>query len=859
MRAALPSLHRGLAALGLLVLAACGGGGDYAAGPPVAAPPADTAAFTATASSATSVALGWQAVDGASGYRVERKAGAAAYATLAELASTQTAYADSGLAADTEYVFRIRTLAADQVSAGVERSVRTPVRVPAPTTGPPSSALIDQALADGTLDAATALLYKAYAEFKDARLPAAYVGNDADIVESDLFQQIGARWSDLSDSGREALMPYLTPPAYVGSWASPRPGIAVAGEMSVAKGSAAEAALRAQTRPYLRCSQPAIDPNWAAVPASNDGHFKVWYDTRRSTGRDQAVTALTALETKIRPALVEGPRALGFKEPLSDADLPGCNGGDGRLDVYLVDMASSGLDARNLGENYPVAVATQQYPAFLLISNALDDDRLRGTLAHEYMHAVQWAYPLGSNMTRYRWLVEATAQWAIDHVYPTLRPSPATGVGSGDFEQSKAPYYLKVTDTPLDDDTNPDLSRTYGSYLFFQFLARTLSPGTMKSIWVAAKDESDPAKAVDVAIPGGFKEQWPKFAKLLWNQDPVDLSSFKDWDAMPLTPTTQTSDGVNPAAAVTLEGQAGATAKLNGNIRKLSIKYYQFRITDPNVRSVAFTNHVFALTPQAGYDISVQAFYRKQGSIWEYEHWSDEGLGEKPKGFCLDVRAERIEDLVIVVSNDSPTVSLTNMPEALWPRLSASNVGCWRWKGSTSVRTRFTRAADGATVDEQADATVTFERLLAPNVPSGVPIGRQNFIVESGSASGQGTYTLAGCTLTQISGAGLLRPADGVMSVKLGLDLGQGGPIDRSATGSGGSNLPVQSSFVCPDGSVPPSGGSTGQAWFDMPPTVNAVVKPDGTMSGSNSTPYNGPAGNGSIQRTWSLTPQRQP
>ena len=72
------------------------------------APPAAPATLTATAKSASSVALSWAAVTYATAYAVDRSAnGGQTFATVAT-GVTSTAYTDAGLSAATAYAYRVR-------------------------------------------------------------------------------------------------------------------------------------------------------------------------------------------------------------------------------------------------------------------------------------------------------------------------------------------------------------------------------------------------------------------------------------------------------------------------------------------------------------------------------------------------------------------------------------------------------------------------------------------------------------------------------------------------------------------------------------------------------------------------------
>jgi hypothetical protein len=92
-----------------------------------------------------------------------------------------------------------------------------------PLAGPTSDHLIDQALARGEIDSETALTYKVFAAFGDPRLPAAYHGDDSQLVDSHILAEVQARYAGLSATTQATLNPFLIPPAYVGSWDEPLP------------------------------------------------------------------------------------------------------------------------------------------------------------------------------------------------------------------------------------------------------------------------------------------------------------------------------------------------------------------------------------------------------------------------------------------------------------------------------------------------------------------------------------------------------------------------------------------------------------------------------------------------------------
>ncbi|MGH7503669.1 MAG: fibronectin type III domain-containing protein [Longimicrobiales bacterium] len=127
---------------GALILGACD---DDTTGPSLTPP----AAVTVTATSPTTATVTWSAVTNATGYVLQRADGAAgAFATIAS--PTATTYDDTGLAASTQYRYRVAaTRAGDQTAFSNESTVTTPA------PGPMVATIAADITADRTLFADT--------------------------------------------------------------------------------------------------------------------------------------------------------------------------------------------------------------------------------------------------------------------------------------------------------------------------------------------------------------------------------------------------------------------------------------------------------------------------------------------------------------------------------------------------------------------------------------------------------------------------------------------------------------------------------------------------------------------------------
>ena len=112
----------------LALLGGCGGGGGSDGTPDLPPAPGNPAPLAldlqAAASSARSVNLRWEPVAGASAYTLERRQGDGAYQPIATLDASTLQHVDEGLAAHTDYGYRLK-VAAGQRSGQAELSART--------------------------------------------------------------------------------------------------------------------------------------------------------------------------------------------------------------------------------------------------------------------------------------------------------------------------------------------------------------------------------------------------------------------------------------------------------------------------------------------------------------------------------------------------------------------------------------------------------------------------------------------------------------------------------------------------------------------------------------------------------------
>ena len=188
--------------------------------------------------------------------------------------------------------------------------------------------------------------------------------------------------------------------------------------------------------------------------------------------------------------------AFGYLRPLSDANSSSHRGGNpnGKLDVFVADLGDDRLygycasdDPRAGRRVSAYCVLDDDYSVRQFRTGAHGVGALRVTAAHEFFHAVQFAYDVGED----RWLMEGTATWMEDEVFDGindnlqyLRSSP---LGAN-------PWF------PLD-LFDPNRRNQYGVWIFFRYLSEQFGRPVVRDIWSRSVGRSQySVKAVVAAV-----------------------------------------------------------------------------------------------------------------------------------------------------------------------------------------------------------------------------------------------------------------------------------------------------------------------------------------------------------------------
>jgi len=487
----------------------------------------------------------------------------------------------------------------------LQASMGQVVNVPAPAAPGTSAAVIDLALANGTLQVLpnttvpeTALTYKLFADFGDPRLPAQFQIVGTGGGESGFLSKAGRDFNTFSPAAQALVKPFLLPPGAAGSWYDQR---------FSARGPSAPG-------PQSRAA-PAI--TWDTVANSR---IKVWWHQDRPQDASLAQTLLTEVDTVIWPTLTTLMGGAAH-EPPPDAGCGEFSGGDGKFDIYIVDPLALPSFAAYQGACY--SAGTAPFPTWTIIEADTNANRFKSTMAHEFMHAVQYTFT-DLNTDGLSWLGESTATWAEDFVYPTSQSEHgfvgtfAQGLNNG----GSLTTYVHTT------------GPQYGAYLWWYYLTKSLNNNNLiRQIW--AMPHNDDILTEIATLLGGtsvLQQKWRDFASNLAGVG--SANQFEVWDGLTNLPGTSIVDEVPWTRPFVID-----TAPLGANVWRLDATAIplqsKLRIGNPSFADPA---------------VIVQ-LYIKRSTGWQ----GPIALTSEFQRFCGLITTGGIQELVIVATNGELT------------------------------------------------------------------------------------------------------------------------------------------------------------------------------------------------------------
>lgn len=261
-----------------------------------------------------------------------------------------------------------------------------------------------------------------------------------------------------------------------------------------------------------------------AIPTENDGAGGAFPGVRGGTP-DYVEFTLDTMRNVANTYV----RA-GYKKPLSDG------GADGSSlpDVYLGNIGSAGAYGycttdEDVSGHVPA-------PAYCVLDNnyaefgILPRSALRVTAAHEFFHAVQFAYDVNED----GWIMEATASWVEDELYDGINDNRAY-----------LPYGpLAKPNQALDAFTQIE---PYGTWIFFRYLSERYPtsvaglPTIVRDIW-RRLDDGGTGDANTYSLQGLVDELAAKGTSIstqlatfgMWNRRPLLYEEGRAYRAAPL-------------------------------------------------------------------------------------------------------------------------------------------------------------------------------------------------------------------------------------------------------------------------------------------------------------------------------------
>jgi hypothetical protein len=251
---------------------------------------------------------------------------------------------------------------------------------------------------------------------------------------------------------------------------------------------------------------------------------------------DQVDTTIKVLKDTWNRIVVDGQ----YRAPLPDEGPSKGQGPDDKFDVYLADIGGDALYGYCNVDEFTTREG-RDAPAFCV----LDDDYSRAqfslntptenlevTVAHEFFHAVQFAYDFLEDP----WFMEGSAAWIEDELYDDVNDNLQYLTGAGPLRNPEAPL-----------DVFGGRGFAYASWIWWRYLTErfpaeqgTGLPVIMRRIWERAHHDSPtapgtyslPATSASIAEQGSsFGQVFADFGEAI--RHPASGGSFEEGRSYP--------------------------------------------------------------------------------------------------------------------------------------------------------------------------------------------------------------------------------------------------------------------------------------------------------------------------------------
>ncbi len=496
---------------------------------------------------------------------------------------------------------------------------------PAAPEVPSSSSLIGAAEQAGTIDHDTALLYQLYSALAYGSLPSAYRSDNPAVPDATtILAELRLRFAQLSPDLQNRVAPFFKRPSDPESIWQKR---LAAGRSDA--GSVVTAAFTAA----------AIDYRYVDAEATP---VRVWYAAPLGE-EDQRLAIQLADEIDRSQMWAKEQRAMLGHTPCSDEHLGDPrNGGDGRLDIYLV-YPGVGLDWNGRTATLPrdetgtptggVTIDDDfgrdcPYATFIALNAARSFDHLKSTTAHELFHAFQLSFRNSEEPDR-AWWSEASATWATDLIYPEL-----------DFEQwflNGFWSHARGAEGPLDRFVYA-AGPQYAAYIW-PFYLRQYASGNEEVVGRLWQASETLAPIQVMGKLNGWADRFKEFALWNWNREP--LIKYRDGgEAIAPEMLGQNTMCMRVDCILTL----GTYNLYLGELGPASVEYLEGK-PEVDVGELRFDLGSVQGKPGVGLQ-AIVSIGDSPGEV-KVEDWSNRA----ERRFCLD--SEDVRKIVLVVTNSS--------------------------------------------------------------------------------------------------------------------------------------------------------------------------------------------------------------
>jgi hypothetical protein len=374
-------------------------------------------------------------------------------------------------------------------------------------------------------------------------------------------------------------------------------------------------------------------------------------DAAPANGIPDAVDQALATAESVHRTYVDS----GYRRPDPDRSR---GGGSGLVDIYLADVGARRLYGYCTSDQPQKSNGTYNYWAYCVIDDDFSASQFGSsntplenqqvTLAHEYFHAVQFAYDAFED----GWIMEATATWAEEQVYDAVDDNRQY-LSAGQISRPRVSL-----------DRFGSAGNHYGNWIFFQFLTErwTEQTGSMPTlvldVWkrMQARSTSDPdrysTRAVQEVLAqrgAGFTSLYAQFAE--GNRRPA--KTYSEGSAVEYDPAA-------PVLSRTLSSDTRSTGKQYAKLDHLTSAPVRLKPDSGLTQSDWKLRVKVDMPAKASAPVARVAVYRTDGSV------STNALRFKDTGFSskvVDFSAASVQYVEVVLVNASRRTTCWTYPQ----------------------------------------------------------------------------------------------------------------------------------------------------------------------------------------------------